>query len=96
MNSFKTHLEKLQLLITQLSPSIICLQETNFKGHYAHPIKGYQVFHKNRTDRNTASGGVAVYIQNKHDVIQIPVTTHLEAVAVSIQYADLKLSLINV
>lgn len=81
--------------MSQYSPQVLCIQETNFKNSYSHPIKGYRCFYRNRTNVEKASGGVAIYIKDDFDAIQIPVNSNLEVTAVSLQYFQMKVSIIN-
>ncbi|KAG5872204.1 hypothetical protein JTB14_011076 [Gonioctena quinquepunctata] len=74
----------LQILINLHSPDAICIQETNFKDFHYLNLKSYNIYHENRTDRDHASGEVAIYLKSHLFPKQIPLNTTLEAVAVEI------------
>uniref|UniRef100_A0A6P7G7X2 Uncharacterized protein LOC114331508 n=1 Tax=Diabrotica virgifera virgifera TaxID=50390 RepID=A0A6P7G7X2_DIAVI len=54
----------LQLLLSEYSPDIICLQETNLKTNQLYNSKHFNCFRKDRTDAGRASGGVAILVNN--------------------------------
>ncbi|XP_072400979.1 uncharacterized protein [Diabrotica undecimpunctata] len=85
----------LQKLIAQQTPSVICFQETHFKDSYHARLKGFKCFYKNRTNRDKASGGVAIYINQMYEAELIPLNTSLEAVAITIN-SDIKISICNI
>lgn len=95
INGLYTHLEKLKLLLSQYQCKIFCLQETNFKETNTYSLKGFSAFHHIRETANRASGGVAIYGSENYVADQIPLTTHYEAVAVSIR-APIKFSICNI
>lgn len=84
LNGFRPQREYLQKVMHSHSLPIICLQETNFSGEYIAPIKQYTGYTKNRLDTQHASGGVATYVLNTIPHREIPITTRLEAIAVSV------------
>lgn len=74
----------LKLILSEHTPSILCLQETHFHNRNTHELRNFNCFHKNRVEQERASGGVAIYVKNNIDAQSITLTTDLEAVAVSV------------
>lgn len=89
------HLEKLQLLMSQDNPSVMCLQETHFKNKHCYNHKKYLCYYKNRENPTIASGGVAIYVERSYVSAEIPITTNLEAVAVSVNFRR-KITICNI
>lgn len=86
VNGYFKRLENIKLLISRLSPTCICLQETNFTSNYCASIKGYVHFFKNRLQCNRASGGVAIFIKPYTIPEIINVNTNLETIIIKIKY----------
>ncbi|CAG9760176.1 unnamed protein product [Ceutorhynchus assimilis] len=84
INGYLSHLERLQLLIHDENPSIIALQETHFRDDKLLCPKKFKGFYRNRTNRDRASGGVAIFTKEELKAVNVPLTTNLEAVAASI------------
>lgn len=84
LNGFRTHYKELQIIIKEHIPTIIALQETNFKDNNSWNIKGYTKLTKNRIGAELASGGVATYIRNDIKATEIQLQTNIEAIAVQI------------
>lgn len=82
INGLRHHFEILQKLIHDRNPTIMCLQETNFKGSDYSNIKDYKVYYKNRENCLAASGGAAIYVKDYINCSEIKLNTNLEAVAV--------------
>lgn len=95
INSYSTQLEHLKLFIKDTTPTLLCLQETNFKHSYCAPIKGYTVFYKNRTTQTIASGGVATYIHNSTPSKEIVLNSPYEVVAVQ-TYLPFPITICNI
>ena len=95
INGFYARLPYLQILQKKTSPSIICLQETNFKGVQCGRLRGYRAFNKNCQDAINASGGVAIYVKDNILTEELLVITNLEAIAVSISDPN-KLTICNI
>ena len=77
----KTNLNELFILISNLLPAIICLQETFLKHDQTLNIKNFtQYNHINNTDQR-ASGGATILIRNDIPQSEIKITTKLQAVA---------------
>lgn len=91
------HLEDLKLLIHDLNPAIICLQETNFTNKNMLRLRGYQCFPLNRTGAARASGGVATYVRDSWEAEEIPIhnTDNIEIIVTKIT-APLKITIANV
>lgn len=62
LNGFFKKLDELKILITEIQPTIICLQETNFKNNTTGKLSNYTGYSKYRTDGARASGGVTIYV----------------------------------
>ena len=95
INGFYVRLPYLQIIQKKTSPSIICLQETNFKGIQCGRIRGYRAFNKNRQDGINASRGVAIYVKDNIPTEELLVLTNLEAIAVTISDPN-KLTICNI
>jgi ribonuclease HI len=95
VNGFFTRLENIKLLINQLTPTCICLQETNFSSDYCASLRGFEHFFKNRLQGNRASGGVAIFVKPYTFPEQVLLNTHLEACAVQIRF-PLKVTICSV
>ena len=70
--------------MSECRPSIMCLQETNFKNNHYYCHKEYTCFYKNRLLSSIASGGVAIYVDSSYQAMQIPLQTRLEAIAIEV------------
>lgn len=82
-------------LLFDISPQIICLQETYFKADYYKKLKNFKCFFKNRINTTKASGGVATYIDESLISQEIHLDTNLEAVAVSVTINNKKFNICN-
>lgn len=96
INGYNTHKERLQMLINNTNPDIICLQETNLKETYAANIKNYSPLFTNRTHSRHASGGVATYIKNNISCKEISLNTDLEVVATSVLTLSMEICICNI
>ena len=78
--------QNLQLLITDYSPSVICLQETKLKEDEDNIIRGYKGYHKMGppTINGLACGGASIYVKNHTPQDEIILDTNLQAVAVRV------------
>jgi len=95
LNGFYKKISELKILITEYSPDLICLQETNFTDKYSKSLYNYTDYTKNRTDGLRASGGVAIYVKSFLPSQQININTHLEAIAISVQLNETNLNICN-
>ena len=96
MNSFYKKLDELKILISDISPDIICLQETNFTDLNAAKLPYFNEYNKCRTSGLRASGGVTIYISSLYPSKQIFISTHLEAIAASVKLNDIEVNLCNI
>lgn len=71
MNGFNKKYEEITLLIQDLNPDIICIQETNFKNDNITNLANYDGYNKNRLDSARASGGVAIYVKTNYPSSQL-------------------------
>ena len=82
LNGFRTHYKELQIIIKEHIPTIIALQETNFKDeNYGNNIKSHTEITKNRIGARLASGGVATYIRNDIKATEVQIQTTIYAIA---------------
>ena len=86
--SIKAKYEELTLLVNELKPVALCLQETFLKDADQFTLKYHSCYFKNCSDNDKASGGVAVIVNNSipHHVVKLDTT--LQAVAVNISLKD--------
>jgi len=86
LNGFYSKIIDLKLLVNNLKPSIICLQETNLKPNHNATLKNYLgYFRERQTNPNRASGGVAILVKNNIKSSPIPINSELEVIATRIQ-----------
>lgn len=88
MNNSKLSFEKNK-------PHIICIQESRLKNNRKSNIQGYNIYRKDRDQRENASGGVAILIKNSNTSTLIPLHTNLEALAVQIDFPG-KVTICNI
>ncbi|KAL5243007.1 hypothetical protein ACI65C_010417 [Semiaphis heraclei] len=48
-------------------------------------VKNYNLYYSNRTICDKASGGVAIFARSDYPSTQVPLQSHLEAIAITIQ-----------
>ena len=96
INGFYSKLEELQLLIKDHTPTIICLQETNFNTESNPSLHHFNIFNKNRKSSTRSSGGVAIMVNHNYPSEEITLHTDLEAIAVSITLPHVTLTLCNI
>lgn len=85
INGFYHHLNMLQIILTEYSPKILCLQETNFNQKHTGNLKNFTCFRRDRINQNIASGGVAIYARNDVEAVPLPINSQLEAIAVKVK-----------
>lgn len=97
INSYYKKLPEIHRIISELQPLALCLQETNLKNQHKEPnLKNYHGYFKNRDPLGRASGGVCIFVSSSTEHEQIPLTTPLEAIAISIiTNYNTKLSICN-
>lgn len=81
--------------MSEFNPSILCLQETNFRDLKTHTLRKFNGYHNNRQIGQRASGGVSIYVKDIYESQIIPLTTNIEAVAVSIKIPN-KVNICNI
>jgi len=96
MNSFYKKLDELKILISDISPDIICLQETNFTDLNAAKLPYFNEYSKFRSSGLRASGGVTIFISSLYPSKQIFTSTHLEEIAASVKLNDIEVNLCNI
>ena len=79
--SLNTHREELEVLITNYSPSVICLQETRLKPNTDLTFKNYKSFYKSNA---SGQGGVGILVKNSILKSSVNLKTHLQAVAANV------------
>ena len=84
INGFYSKLEELQLIIRDHDPKVICIQETNFNKKSNPTLHNFNIYNKNRDTCNRASGGVCILEHDTPPWEEIPISSHLEVVAISI------------
>lgn len=78
-------MDEIKLIINLHQPIALCLQETNFKFNESPTnLNNYDLIIKNRLDCLRASGGICILINNNYPWEEIPITSNLEVVAISI------------
>ena len=82
--SIKANYEELTLLVNELKPVAVCLQETFLKDSDQLTLKYHSCFFKNCNDNDKASGGVGVIVNNSVPHHLVKLDTTLQAVAVNI------------
>ena len=82
--SIKANFEELNLLLNEQKPVAVCLQETFLKDSDKFNLKYHSCYFKNCSDKDKASGGVAVIVNNFVPHHSLRLDSTLQAVAVSI------------
>ena len=82
--SIKANYEELTLLVNELKPVAVRLQETFLKDSDQLTLKYHSCFFKNCSDNDKASGGVGVIVNNSVPHHLVKLDTTLQAVAVNI------------
>lgn len=83
MNGLLTHLPELQQLISKISPSYICIQETRLNPSETLNLRKYTSFRKDRQTGQIASGRVAILVENSIYANQINLNSDIEAIAIT-------------
>jgi len=77
--------EELDIILSHLQPSVICLQETFLKKNKIFTFKGYSCYHNYATEVNgVAHGGSSILVKSSTPHTQINLHTNLQAVAVRV------------
>nr|CAH7714188.1 unnamed protein product [Callosobruchus chinensis] len=70
------------------SPFCICIQETHLRHSEQFNLREYNTFRKEAHSETRAHGGIAVYVKDNIPATEIPINTHLQAIAVGIYYPN--------
>ena len=81
LQSYKTKFNELKLLIQDIQPACICLQETLLKDYQANPPGGYSITQSRVTRDDNHERSVAILVHNRISFDPIQLNTHLQAVA---------------
>ena len=95
VNGFRPRLESIKLLINEYNPSVLCVQETNFKKDCTSSLTNFKHFYRNRDQCSHASGGVATFVNNKFHSEEIPIDTVFEAIVIE-AYIPRKIHIANI
>ena len=95
MNGFFRHKEELVVLIRELNPDCICLQETHFKLTDKSVLKGFNIFRHDDTSGQRAQGGVAIAFREALYTSRVQLNTPLQAIAMTV-HAPEAITLCNV
>ena len=79
------HYEELILLLTLLSPSVFCLQETYLKAEDTFTFKGFNTYNHIHSDCLRASGGSSIFVHSSCPQREIKLNTDLQAVSVTLE-----------
>ena len=82
--SVKANLEELNLFINEEKPVAVCLQETFLKDSDRFTLKYHSCYFEHCSDKDKASGGVAVIVNNTVPHRTLKLDSTLQAVAVTI------------
>ena len=80
----KANLDKFTLIIKNLHPSVICLQETFLKENDKLNIRQHTIYNQINKHTRRASGGTPIIVNNTLLQSQINFNTNLQAIAVSV------------
>lgn len=86
LNSIKSKLPELQILIAQNNPEILLIQETRLKPHEIYQLKNFTTHRKDVENTTIACGGVLIAIKNNLFSEPINLQTDLQAVAVRMKH----------
>ena len=80
----RTNFNEILLLLTTLSPAILCLQETFLKGNETLTFKDYDSYNHIHLQCDRASGGSTILVNSKlpHSVVNL--NTDIQAVAIRV------------
>ena len=80
----KLNYNEILLLLSLLSPSVFCLQETFLKSEDNITFKGFSMYNYIHTDGQRPSGGSSILVHSSCPQREIKLVTTLQAVAVSV------------
>ncbi|GLV39535.1 hypothetical protein CBL_20439 [Carabus blaptoides fortunei] len=82
-NGLHAHIVEIQELIAETKPDYLCLQETRLREQQKAQLNSYTAFRKDRQTERNANGGVAIFMNNKHHVVEINIQSNLKVIAVT-------------
>ena len=85
LQSYRTKLCELKLLIKDISPACICLQETRIQSANIYPPSGYDILHRPCDPDNGHDRGVAVLVSKEVSHQPLNLRTDLQAIAVKLR-----------
>lgn len=94
-NGFYSHLEEINLLINDLNPYILCLQETHFSETHIPKMKNFNIYFENFTPSHRSCGGVATLIHKNFYSEEIIINSNFQVTAATI-YFPFKISICNI
>lgn len=74
----------LQLMCGELSPQVICLQETKLLPNKSLFLKHFRTFRQDNSSALNASGGVLIAVHSSFHAEAIPLSTNFQAIAIRI------------
>lgn len=83
-NGLKTHFNDLKILIRNVNPFCIALQETNLLNSENRTLKNFKIYRKDSPNPNHGHHGVLLAVQESVYSEPISINTHLQAVAAKI------------
>ena len=90
LRGLRPQFPELKLIINNLHPSVLCLQETKLPADKANfSVKGYSCFHHINTGNQIACGGSSIFVKNSLFHRQIPLTTDIQSVAVRVTFSKI-------
>jgi Endonuclease-reverse transcriptase/Reverse transcriptase (RNA-dependent DNA polymerase) len=92
INGFYQRLDDIKLLIEELEPTVLCLQETRLTKKDKPKLSGYRPFLRSL---NVRQRGVAIFVKNDTKTQRIDIYTDIQAVAVRIGF-DRPITVCNV
>lgn len=94
INGFYSKLEELQLIISDHTPTVLRIQETNFNKKAT--LYSNIIYKKNRSICTRANGGVAIMINHNYTSKGIILHTDLEAIAVYVTLSHISITIYNI
>lgn len=87
-NGLQTHINEINLLITEHTPLFICIQETRLRENRQASLRNYNIYRKDRQCNGHAAGGVAILAKNTIEIKEIHLQTTLEAIAIETNFPE--------
>lgn len=83
-NGLKTHFNDLKILINDINPFCIALQETHLQPHYNITLKDFNIYRKDSPDPDHSHHGVLLAIHKSVYSEPIIINSHLQVIAATI------------